>query len=222
MAIGAGLERELIPWQGHTEGAKRFEEITKASLGLGIKYLTIWAGSYDNLTKRSKEEVMVLEKIYKDFANRLVKDNVIHKNKVRLRILGEWEELLNSSTVKTLYKAITTTQDYQDHNLTLLIGYNGDREMVAVIKRLCELKKEDKNLKVTTQLVKENLWTRELPEVDLVIRTGNEPHLSAGFMMWDVKYAQLHFSEKMWPEFKKDDLFKIIEECDTRKRRFGV
>jgi undecaprenyl diphosphate synthase len=211
-------QRGLKPWQGHQEAAKRIEEIVEAAVGLKIKYFTLWGGSYDNLTKRPKKEVLVLGQIYYQLTERLLKNKTVWQEGIRVRFLGEWPKLLDSKTVALMKRAETETKNHQNYHYTYLIGYNGDREMIEAINRLLGQGRRS----VTPAQLKACLWTADLPEVDLIIRTGDEPHVSAGFMMWDARYAQLYFSPKMWPEFRKKDLIRAIKEYSQRERRLGA
>lgn len=207
--------RGLLSWKGHLEGARKAEEIIKEAERLGIPYLTLWASSYDNLVKRSREEIGVLERIYRENAEKLLKDN--KKSEVRVRLLGEWRDLLHPETVAVLERLENETRDNKGRNLTLLIGYNGDREMIAAMNSLIAL-----NSKIDADSLKANLWTKELPPVDLIIRTGGEPHLSAGFMMWDARYSELYFTEKEWPVFTIEQFHDAIGGYSLKKRRFGA
>lgn len=214
-------ERGKFPWDGHIEGAKRVEEISKLAPDLGIKYITFWGGSYNNLTQRTKKEIKFLdEKMYRVWAKRALKDEDIKRKEVRIRFLGEWPDLLSSETKRLMREVEKATEKYSKHHLTYLIGYNGDREMLSAIKGIVK----DEPKRVTGETIKSHLWTKDLPPVDLVIRTGEDPknpHLSTGFMMWDVKDALLNFSPKMWPAFTKADFKKVIRGFSQRERRFG-
>jgi len=184
---------------------------------MGIPYLTIWGGSYDNLTKRSGEEINKLEEVYRVLAQKVLNDPEVKEKGVRVRVLGEWADILTPETAEVLREAEESTKKYSNYNLTLLIGYNGDREMISAMNKLLT-----GGVKTASEeTIKTNLWTKDLPPVDLIIRTGGEPHLSAGFMMWDVKYAQLYFTEKMWPDFTAKDLKDAIVYYERRERRLG-
>ncbi len=209
--------RGLQSWKGHLKAADATSEIIKAAFKLGIQYVTIWGGSYDNLSKRSQKEIWVLDRVYRRMAQKFIKDKETQAKRVRLRAIGEWPKLLKPATVKTLISTEETTKNYGDYNLTLLIGYNGDREMLAAVNKLIK-----KGEKATDESIKRELWTKELPPVDLIIRTGGEPHLSAGFMMWDIRYSQLYFTDKLWPDFTKKDLEKAVEYYTTLERRLGT
>ena len=206
----------LAPWQGHIKASKNIPEIIKEAFAIGINSVTIWGGSYDNLTKRTSQEIEVLDRMYGLLAARFLKSKDVRDGKVRLRILGEWKKLLKAKTKQDLIKAEDSTRTNGPYNLTLLIGYNGDREMVEVVNKLIKA-----GLKVDEDDIKKALWTKDLPPVDLVIRTGGEPHLSAGFMMWDVRYSQLYFTEKFWPDFGIKDLKEAVSYYEGRERRRG-
>ncbi len=164
--------RLLLPWKGHIEGVKRFWELAEAGAQMGIKYLTFWAGSYSNLSKRSKEEVDVLFEL---MATELAKPELLQKliqNKTSLRVIGEWELFARDSKLKeTLQDVEQKTSGGAEHHLTILFGYDGQREMLAATKSL-QLSGQE----VTPESLQQNLLTAELPAVDLVIRTGGEPH----------------------------------------------
>ena len=209
--------RGLAGWRGHLEGAKRMEEIARAAVDLDIKYFTLWGGSYDNLTKRSKGEIIVLNRVYKELVQKLLKDKTVHENRVRVRFLGEWPKLLNKGVVEVIRRAERETARYTGYEHSYLIGYNGDREMLDAVNRLLKAGRG----RVTAPLLKSCLWTADLPPVDLVIRTGGEPHLSNGFMMWDARDAQLYFTDKFWPDFTKEELIRALEDYSHRERRFG-
>lgn len=209
--------RLLLPWKGHVEGVKRFWELAEESAQAGIKYLTFWAGSYSNLAKRSKEEVDVLFEL---MATELAKPELLQKltqNKTSLRVIGEWELFARDFKLKeALQEVEQKTSGGADHHLTILFGYDGQREMLAAIKSLQQSGQE-----VTTEILQQNLLTAELPAVDLVIRTGGEPHWSAGFLMWQTANSQFYFTDELWPDFKVPQLKTALEDFERRERRLG-
>jgi undecaprenyl diphosphate synthase len=208
-------ERGLQVWKGYTESIQKTVDFLKKAFDLEIEYVTFWACSYNNLLERPKEELYILEDVFKRSAKLITEDKDIHNKQVNVNYIGEWQNLLKKDTIETLDKAKEATKNYSNYHLTFLIGYNGDREMLNAINSI------DKNTKVTPEILKQNLWTKDLPPVDLIIRTGGEPHLSAGFMMWDAMNTQLYFSDKMWNDFTTDDLIIAIENYNNRQRRFG-
>jgi undecaprenyl diphosphate synthase len=216
-------KRGLKPWIGHQEGVNYFEKVLEKALELKIPYLTFWGGSYDNLTKRPKIEINFLFKVYTDQFKRILIDERIHKNKVKVTVLGRWQEILPKETQMAIKEAIKITKDYNRNFLTFLLAYNGTDEMLACIQKIANLARQ-KPIKITEKLIKENLWTKDLPPVDLVIRTGceDDPHISAGFMMWDTAYSQLYFTKTLFPDFSAKEFEKIIEDYSKRERRLGA
>ena len=216
-------KKGFYPWKGHQVGVKAFEKILEKSRELKIPYVTFWGGSWDNLTKRPKTEISFLFKIYTEQFKRIVKDKRIHQDKVKISVLGRWKEVLPKTTQQAIEKAIETTKKYNNYFLTFLLAYNGTDEMLDCVQKIAKIT-ENKELKITKNLIKENLWTKDLPSVDLVIRTGceNDPHLSTGFMMWDTTYSQLYFTETLFPDFNPKEFEKIIRDYSERERRLGV
>jgi undecaprenyl diphosphate synthase len=210
-------ERGLLPWEGHREGLKRVEEIVRFIKDTEITHLSVWGGSYNNLTKRTKKEIAVLDLLYRETAKKLLNNKEVFSYQVRVRCLGEWKELLKQKTVEAIEKLEEKTKHFANKHLTLLIGYNGDREMLEAIRSIA-LKKIKT---IDDEMVKKHLWSHDLPPIDLVIRTGGEPHLSTGFMMWDTRNAHLYFSDKMWPSFAVSDFKKAVAEYRKREKRRG-
>jgi undecaprenyl diphosphate synthase len=216
-------KKGLAPWIGHLRGSKTLEKILEKSQELKIPYFTFWGGSWDNLTKRAKIEVNFLFKVYTEQFKRVANDKRIHQNKVKINVLGRWKEILPKKTQEVIEKAIEITKNYKNYFLTFLLAYDGTDEMLDCIQKIAKLA-NDKPIKITKELIKENLWTKNLPPVDLVIRTGCEgdPHNSAGFMMWDTIYSQFYFTKTLFPAFSPKEFEKIIEDYSKRERRLGV
>ena len=216
-------KRGLLPWFGHRTGTKALEKILDKALELKIPYFTFWGGSYDNLTKRSKTEVNFLFKVYTDRFRKVLKDERTHRNKMKINVLGRWREILPKKSQEAIEKAIEATKNYNRYFSTFLIAYDGTDEMLDCIQKIAK-KTGGNPVKITKNLIKENLWTKDLPPVDLVIRTGceSDPHLSAGFMMWDTTYSQLYFTQTLFPDFSPKEFEKIIEDYSERERRMGA
>jgi undecaprenyl diphosphate synthase len=216
-------KKGLKPWIGHQEGVNYFEKVLEKALKLKIPYLTFWGGSYDNLTKRPKIELNFLFKVYTDQFKRIIIDERIHNNQVKVDVLGRWREILPQKTQLAIEEAIKRTKDYNRHFLTFLLAYNGTDEMADCIQKIVNSAKQ-KSIKITEKLIKKNLWTKNLPPVDLVIRTGcqSDPHNSTGFMMWDTAYSQFHFTETLFPDFGPKEFEEIIKNYLKRERRLGA
>lgn len=220
-------------WFGHRAGVKAFEEILEKSRELKIPYTTFWGSSWDNLTKRPKAEINFLFRLYTEQFKRVIKDKRIHQNKVKINVLGRWREILPKTTQEAVEKAIEATKDYNNYFLTFLLAYDGTDEMLNCVQKIAKLAEDKKinpvrnsslnGVKITKELIKDNLWTKDLPPVDLLIRTGckNDPHLSAGFMMWDTAYSQVYFTQTLFPAFAANEFTQIIEDYSRRERRMG-
>lgn len=207
----------LFPWQGHEEGVKRFWEIAQEAVNSGVNYLTFWAGSYSNLQKRSGQEVSVLFKILEEELSKPQLLDLLVKNRTKLEVFGEWEAFAPNLKLKDLLESVKDkTKHFVGRRLTLLFGYDGQREMIAAQEQLRKI-----NEPVSIQSVRTSLWTGQLPDVDLVIRTGGEPHWSAGFMMWHTANSQLFFTEDLWPTFTVEKFKIALTDFERRERRFG-
>lgn len=203
---------------GYLQGAQAVEDIIKAAHQYEIPYLTLWGSSVSNITDRSQNEVSFLFELYRQNFEKLLKNKDIVKNQVRVRVLGRWEELFPEKTKKPIRKIMESTKNHDKLHLTFLLAYSGTDEMKTAIEKIAA---KNAGQKITEEVVKNNLWTHDLPPVDLVIRTGGEPHWSAGFLMWDVAEAQLYFTKKYWPEFTPMEFKKALKYYSDTQRRFG-
>lgn len=212
-------KNNLPAFIGHERGAITLEKILEKSLELKIPYFTFWGSSLDNITKRPKKEVSYLFKIFEKQFKRIAQDKRVHDNQVKISVLGRWKEYFPLSVNKAIEEAIKKTELYNQYHLTFLMAYNGTDEMEECIKNIIKKKQ-----KVNESTIKQNLWTKDLPPVDLVIRTGcdDDPHLSAGFMMWDIAYAQFYFTKTYFPAFSPKEYEKIVKDYLTRERRRGA
>ena len=212
-------EKGLKPWEGHEEGAKNFEKLINYSLKRGIKCLSIWGSSIDNLFKRPMDEKRALLDIYKRYFKRLLEGKEIHENEVKVSVVGRWEEQFPDSLKKIIYEVLESTKGYNKRMLNFMLAYSGTDEILGAMENILE--KYDKGVKVTPEILKENLMTKDMPAVDFVIRTGGEPHNSAGFMMWDTANSQLYFSEEKFPDFNEEKYEEALQDYARRQRRFG-
>ncbi|MEK7608048.1 MAG: polyprenyl diphosphate synthase [Patescibacteria group bacterium] len=202
---------------GHKKGAETFETILKVAFDEKIPYLTIWGSSVGNVTKRSPAEVRFLFGVFKNYFAKLRKDKRLHTEEVRVRILGKWRKYFPAALRDEMERLIAETKQHKRYNLTFLMAYSGVEDMEQAVKSLASGKK-----KVSAASIKESLWTAELPAVDLVIRTGGEPHWSQGFMMWDVAESQLVFTETLWPDFSEKEFLHILARYRDTERRLGA
>jgi len=213
-------KRSLPSWEGHVQGARNTESLIERANELGVPCLSIWGSSQDNLKKRPIDEKKALLDIYVEYFRRILERSDVHENEARIRIIGEWEEQFPAKLKEILYECMESTKRYSKRRLNFFLAYNGDREMLQAIRSLVDsgISAND----ITEEAVKKALFTYDIPEVDYLIRTGGEPHLSAGFMMWDVANAQLYFSDKHYPDFDTEDFTEAIEDYSRRQRRLGL
>lgn len=206
---------------GHEGGVEALRSVLEKAHELGISHLSFWGASLANLAKRSAMEVRALERLYAENFSRLAGEPRMRQEGIRVRVLGDWERALGERARRSIRNAIRATEKHSRFSLNFFIAYDGAAEMMTAIQRIVDKARSEPMLTVTPQLVKESLYTRDLPAVDLMIRTGGEPHLSAGFMMWDIADCQLYFSDKLWPEFGGEDLGEAVADYHRRERRLG-
>ena len=144
-------KKGLKPWIGHQEGVNYFEKVLDKAIELKIPYLTFWGGSYDNLTKRPKIELNFLFKVYTAQFKRIIIDERIRKNQVKVNVLGRWREILPKETQQAIGEAMKATKDYNKYFLTFLLAYNGTDEMMYCVQKIADLAKQ-KPVKIVDEL----------------------------------------------------------------------
>lgn len=211
--------RGLSPWEGHEAGAKNTEKIIERARELGIRTFSFWGSSMENLAKRPLEEKRALLDIYEAYFTRMIENESVHRDRARIRMIGHWREQFPEALKKVLVRCEEETKAYEAYALNFFLAYSGTDDMLGAVRSLARsgVSPED----ITPEKLKDALLTRELPGVDFLVRTGGEPHLSAGFLMWDVADAQLYFSDKLYPDFDADAFAVAIEDYAARARRFG-
>ncbi|MBP7060704.1 MAG: di-trans,poly-cis-decaprenylcistransferase [Candidatus Moranbacteria bacterium] len=212
-------ERGLPPWQGHEAGAENTERLVREARRLGVREISFWGSSLENLVKRPLAESQALLRIYETYFQKLLTSDDIHQDRAKIRFVGHWEEQFPTSLKKVMYECIEATKDYDQYFLNFFLAYSGNDEMrLAIAQVAAEL---TPGAVVTDEMIKRHLMTHDMPPVDLLIRTGGEPHLSAGFMMWDMANTQLYFSDKLYPDFDEAALKEALEDYGNRERRLG-
>ncbi len=211
----------LWSYLGHRRGAQVLSELLDTIIDTQVRYISFWAASMNNLTKRSQAEINFLNNLFEAEFNMLHNNRKIHEAKIRINFIGEWETMLKEKTKDAIRTTIYKTQGYNRLILNFFIAYNGINEILDSIRQIAILIKSGTELTISYDLIKSFLWSKELPSVDLLIRTGGEPHISAGFMMWHLCDTQLYFIDKYWPDFNSSDFKKAIKEYQQRNRRFG-
>jgi undecaprenyl diphosphate synthase len=203
---------------GHENGSQSVKDIIENCSDLGIKNLTLFTFSSENWN-RPQIEIEILMKI---LVRTLTVDiKMLQKNNIKLHAIGNLDKL-SDKVKKVVFEAIDKTKDCNKMNLTLALSYGSREEIVDAVKNICY--KVKNNIisidAIDDSIINEHLYTQNLPEVDLLIRTSGE-HRISNFLLWQIAYAELYFTDVLWPDFKEQDLYEAIISYQKRERRFG-
>ena len=203
---------------GHKEGKKSVKKIVKVCAELGVKNLTLFAFSTENWN-RPKLEIKILMKLLLTSLNEELE--TLTKNNIRFKTIGNLEKL-PKRLLSYLSKVTEKTQNNNRMTLTLALSYGAREEIVDAMQAIGDKVKNNlislKN--IDESVINQHLYTHYLPDVDLLIRTSGEKRIS-NFLLWQIAYAELYFTEKLWPDFSKEDLYEAIINYQQRERRFG-
>lgn len=203
---------------GHQNGVTSVREVTEACAELGVKYLTLYAFSTENWN-RPKEEVNALMSLLVKTINMELK--TLMENGIRLKAIGDIESL-PADCVNELNAAISKTANNTNTTLILALSYSSKWEIVNAIKNIAQ-KVKSNNLSVNEineSLIDQYLSTHDIPDPELMIRTSGE-HRISNFLLWQLAYAELYFTDVLWPDFNKENLYEAIVNYQGRERRFG-
>ncbi len=209
-----GLDRIF----GHKEGVEAVRSVVEGAGEIGIEYLTLYAFSTENWN-RPKEEVNALMGL---LVHAIVAEtDNLHKNNVSLRTIGDIASL-PLEVQRNLDGAIEKTAANTGLRLVLALSYSGRWELVEAVKKIADGLKNDKIVKssINEELIGKYLPTFGLPDPELLIRTGGEFRVS-NFLLWQIAYTELYFTQKLWPDYRKEDLFEAVNDFQRRERRFG-
>jgi tritrans,polycis-undecaprenyl-diphosphate synthase [geranylgeranyl-diphosphate specific] len=210
-----------LSWEaGHIFGKEKIEEVLDWCFDLGIHVLTIYAFSTENF-KRSEKEVRTLMRLFKEELDQVKGNSRIHKNKVRIRILGHLESL-PKDIQKSAQTIMDITKTYKTYHLNVALAYGGREEIIQAIQHMAsDIKKGKFKVKdISQKTVSSYLYTRGLPDPDLILRTSGEERIS-NFLLWQLAYSELYFTDVYWPALQKRDFLQAIRTYQHRKRRFG-
>jgi undecaprenyl diphosphate synthase len=203
---------------GHKKGAENVVNITRAMKESGVKYLTLYAFSTENW-QRSEDEVKALMDLLREYLDKEFKE--IMDNNVKLVFIGERYMLSDDIREKIEYLG-KTSKDNSDLTLCIALSYGSRHEIVNATKNIAkayanrEINLDD----ITFDLVSNNLYTKDIPDPDILIRTSGEQRIS-NYLLWQLAYTELFFTNTLWPDFKKDELLDIINQFNNRERRYG-
>lgn len=207
-------EKNLPSAMGHKKGVDALKTTLRACKDFGIKYLTVYAFSTENW-KRKKEEVdFLMELLAITLTNELAE---MHSEGVVISFIGDISKLSNKLQ-KILANSVETTKNNTGVHLQIAFNYGARDEIVHAVKSIVEkgVKSED----ITEEMISENLYTKNIPDPDLLIRTGGEKRIS-NYLLWQIAYSEILVTDEYWPEFGRDSLAEAVEEFKNRQRRFG-
>ncbi len=211
-------ERGLARYEGHTQGAKAVKALVKEARELGVKYLTLYTFSSENWN-RPAIEIAALMKLLELYLSSEIKTFI--EQGVRLRTIGDLSSL-PEKLQKLVTKSEEATRDLKEMELILALSYGSRQEIVATIQKIAskaqngEVTPED----INEELISQELYTKDWPDPDMLIRTSNEQRLS-NFLLWQLSYSEFIFVPELWPDFTPDVFRRCIVEYNTRQRRFG-
>jgi len=210
--------RHLPRIEGHRRGADSAREIIRTAGEVGIKYLTLYAFSAENWN-RPKDEVDALMKYLVHYLKTETRD--LDKNNVRLEVIGQIYRL-PENVQEHLKKSIATLSKNNGLTLVMALSYGSRIEIVEAVRAITEKVKRGQleSADITEKVISDNLWTRNIPDPDLLIRTSGEMRVS-NFLLWQISYAELVITPTLWPDFRKPQFFAALEEYHRRHRRFG-
>lgn len=208
-----GLPRKL----GHREGAKNFRTITRHAKAVGVQYITFYAFSTENW-KRPKDEVDAIMELFEKYLDE-VRDFV--EENIRIRFIGD-RSALSENLQRKMASVEEDSKYFTAMTLVLAINYGGRDEICHAVKALARKVKEGAldPEDITQDMIEANLYTEEIPPLDLVIRPSGEQRLS-NFMIWQAAYAEFYYTNILWPDFKNEDFDRAVLAYSERNRRFG-
>ena len=205
-----GLNKYNSRNKGHRAGLDTVEKIIKTSLEQEIKYLTLFAFSSENW-KRPKSEINYLFQLLENFLKSKLKK--FNDNDIKLKIIGE--KKFSYKLNNLISKSEKITKNNSKLQINLALNYGSRNEIIKAIKKI-----NYRKLKITEENISNNLYTQNIPDPEILIRTGNTKRLS-NFLLWQISYTEIFFSKKLWPDFRGEDFIKIIEKFKKIKRNFG-
>jgi undecaprenyl diphosphate synthase len=203
---------------GHRNAIAAVRDTVEASAELGIKYLTLYAFSTENWNRPKAEVDALMSLLVSTLSSEL---STLLKNNVKLNFIGD-AKTLPASVAKQLMEVLGKTSANNGLVLTLALSYSSRWEIVEAVKKIAQKveKGELSSENITSEVISNHLSTAQMPDPELLIRTSGEYRIS-NFLLWQIAYTELHFTPALWPDFRRDDLYKAILDFQSRERRFG-
>jgi undecaprenyl diphosphate synthase len=209
-------KRRLPRIAGHRAGIRAVRQAVEACARLGVPYLTLYAFSVENW-KRPHTEISLLMGLLREYLKKEIAE--LNKQNIRLGVIGRIEEL-PKPVQRDLQTALEKTRQNSGLRLTLALNYGARAELVDAVRELVRMAKQDGALDIDEATLSDHLYTRGLPDPDLLIRTSGELRLS-NFLLWQVAYSEIWVTDTLWPDFTQRDLFQAIIDYQRRERRYG-
>ena len=206
-----GIKHKKSRNLGHRAGLNTVEKIIKSTIKNKVKYLTLYAFSTENW-KRPQNEIKFLFKLLDSFIDQKI--NEFNKNNIKLKIIGNIS-VFNKKLKKKLQKSEKLTKNNTRLQVNLALNYGSKSELINAFKKLSKNK-----LNINVKNIEKNLYTSNIPDPDILIRTGNTNRLS-NFLLWQLAYSEIFFENKLWPDFKENDYNKILKKFRKTKRNYG-
>ncbi len=205
---------------GHTRGRDKLEEVLEWCLEVGVRILTVYAFSTENI-KRPSEEVQHLMHLFAENFRKVADDTRVHQNRIRIKVFGD-RDILPDDVKASIQYAEDRTKDYDAYRFNLAVAYGGREEILQAIR---DVVKDAQAGKVQPEDISEKffsrrLYTADLPDPDLVLRTSGEERIS-NFLLWQLAYSELYFVDVYWPGFRKIDFLRALRSYQQRLRRYG-
>ena len=212
-------QRGLSRTKGHEQGEKALYDVIYGARDLGVQWITVYAFSTENWKRPAKEVAFLM-----NFNEKLLleRSDELHEHDVRIRFIGRRERRVPFRLLKRIDEAEEKTKKNKGLNLSIAFNYGGRAEIVDAVKSI--VSKTDGSLTLknfSEKSIAANLYCKEMPDVDLVIRSSGEERLS-NFLIWQAAYAEFYFTDTLWPDIRREDLFEAVKEFQIRNRRFGA
>jgi len=208
-------KRNMLRIEGHREGSKSVREIVETCARLGIEFLTLYAFSKENW-KRPRREVSTLWKLLEDYLKK--EDKVLVENEIRLKVIGQ-RERIPASVRRELERVEELTKNNKRLTVVLALSYGGRDEILDAVKRIFKERNFDIG-NLDEKKFSEYLYTAQIPDPDLLIRTSGELRVS-NFLLWQIAYSEIWITPELWPDFRKKHLLQALLDYQKRERRFG-
>jgi tritrans,polycis-undecaprenyl-diphosphate synthase [geranylgeranyl-diphosphate specific] len=214
-------ELGIDPLVGHQHGREKLKEVIEWCLDVDLKVLTVYAFSHENF-RRAKKEVKHLMSLFERNFKILAEDKRVNRYKIRVRVFGQLD-LLPKRVQKSIDTVMKKTTDHDQYYYNMCVAYGGRQEIVDAIKNIAKDVRDGKIgiNKINEGLVSSYLYTQDIPDPDLIIRTSGEERIS-NFLLWQMAYAELYFTDVFWPGLTKVEFLKAIRDYQLRRRRYGT